>query len=832
MDLTKVFVSGGSTFVQHSPTTDTLYVCSNGILKIFDLTKPEQEPEVLDVITGVRSFEVGPDHAVIASKSGECHLYDLKSLKDTATLLRSPLGLMSSVFTHGGAMVLSGGLDGKLNLVDAQGSDHLLKSTVDVKEQIVALSYNDVGDLAAVSLANGDLRVYSYTAAEPTLVTTFKGMLIEGKTINDTVEDDDENDEFDDDLDLDLDNEASSSSSSPALPSLRPDWHPNGDLLAIPTRSRDIVVYDRANFSQPKFRFQPSPSKPVVDLKWSPNGKYLASAGQDGKLIIWDYKTKKSIQSCPIPVKPLSLSWSRHSDEVVVGTTAGNIGKYRLGGSKFVEDEADEADEAEEEEDIEDDLAEKATSSPSQGLFGDEDDFIIDDDGAGYVEDSGKRRAEVEPRPHKHRRVAETSSHTPSLTPLAPFSPGSTPWSSNRRYLTINPIGYAWSVKQDGYNTITITFFDRSVQKEYHFRDFSGFDVASMNGEAILLAKSGYKSRQEESRTTSTILFKSHDQSRNWQREIRLLPHEFITSVSLGPTSVFVCTSLGYVRRYSVFGRLERLEKMPPVVACINSNRYLLTVTYTSPYSLSFNLQDLEGKYYQRGEGLPVKEPIRGIFFSSDGDPCIVGEDNVVLVLTRWRDPLQACWIPILDANEGIGEVAAGGNVRAWPLGLFKDQFSFIAVRGSQYPSFPLALPSEMEVKVPIGESKEDKDGEKDDEEEAEVDKGNKPPSAEEELLRTIVQAELLNDAIANDDVEDETAEERLAALSIKYDGALLKLVGQSCNEGDVLDAFYLATKLRDDRALAAAAKMAERLGLAGLVRRINKVREGRMEVE
>ncbi|KAF6013523.1 hypothetical protein HII12_001660 [Brettanomyces bruxellensis] len=362
-------------------------------------------------------------------------------------------------------------------------------------------------------------------------------------------------------------------------------------------------------------------------------------------------------------------------------------------------------------------------------------------------------------------------------------------------------------------------FFDRSMQKEYHFRDFDGLDVASMDADGILLASSGVGEHHQEAKRGPV-----HDQSRGWRRKVGLQPGEFITAVSLGPSAAFVCTSRGYVRRYSLFGRLERLEKLPPVLACISSPKYLFTVIYNSPYSLGFNLQSLDGRYLQRNESLPV--------CGADGDPCVVGQDNVVLVLSRWRDPLQACWMPVLDAKAGLARISAGSGVSAWPLGLFGDKFCFVAIRSSRYPTFPLALPS----KCPSGFQGEG-DGEEDSEDENSKDNSkdngkNDNNSPEEELMRTIVQAELLNDAISNDDVEDETAEERLAALSVRYDAALLRQVGQSCNRGDILDAFYLVTKLRDDRALAAAAKMAERLELAGLVDKINRLRETRMQIE
>lgn len=822
MEQTQVFVSGGSTLVLHASHNDTLYVCSKGILKVFDLSKPEHEPEVLDVIEA-NSFTISQGLALIASATGECRTYDLHTLKEASTLYRSPLALTDAVFTHGGTSVICGGLDAKLELIDARGSEHAVQNVLDLPDQISYIAYNDVGDLAAVSLAGGDLAVYSYSTPEPSTVKVFKGLLPEVTAFA--------TDELDDDLDDDIDDDLNDQGT--ARTTSRADWHPEGDLLAVPTKSHDIVVYDRNDFA-PKHTI--SRHKSLVAFKWSPNGKYLASVDVDKHVDVWELASGKSVKTYDIQLVPYSLSWNRKSDEIVVGTTNGNIVTIPFEVTSALELEAEEAGEDEEEQEDEPDDLE--INHDETGLFGSEDDFIVDDDGAGYVQQEQQKKRTVESlaqpqtHGHKHRKVEQIQNFG-----LKPYSPGSTPWATNRRYLTINPVGYAWAVKQEGHNTVTVTFFDRGANREYHFRDFSNCDIAALNEDAIVLASSSYNETNE---SLAKVIFKTNDQSRSWEREIGLNSSEFITTVSLSKNAVFVCTSTGFVRRYSLYGRLERMERMPPVIACINSEKYLLTVVCTSPTSFTFNLQDLDGRYLQRNEPVPIdtnttEYPIRGLFFSSDGDPCIMGQDNILCVLSRWRDPLQATWIPVLDAVDGLRKLASG-KVSAWPLGLFKDQFNFIVVRGGNYPSFPLTLPSEMPIHLPVSGRKPEKKDEDEDEEameeESETNIADSKAEADEEFMRCIIMAELLNDAITNDDVEDGSAPDRLAELSVQYDTSLLKQLGQSCNEGDVQDAFYLATKLRADRALAAAAKIAERLELAGLMDKINRLREARMEME
>lgn len=269
-NIVKVFVSGGNTQVVHFRDSDHLYACSNGIVKIFDQNQPDLEPEVMDIAGGMRSFEVGPaGRALVASQSGECKMYDLKAQKETATLQRSPLGMTSAVFTHGGTMALCGGLEGKLWLVDVQGEEHQVKNTTSAGDQIFGISYNNVGDLAAISLASGDLAVYSYTAVEPRLVHMFSTLLVAKKALGGGQNGEKaagelfgaggEEDAFDDDLEGDIlqakDGKVPREAELEGLATVRPDWHPDGDLLAIPTRTREIAVFDRADFSRPAFKF-------------------------------------------------------------------------------------------------------------------------------------------------------------------------------------------------------------------------------------------------------------------------------------------------------------------------------------------------------------------------------------------------------------------------------------------------------------------------------------------------------------------------------------------------------------------------------------------------
>ena len=63
----------------------------------------------------------------------------------------------------------------------------------------------------------------------------------------------------------------------------------------------------------------------------------------------------------------------------------------------------------------------------------------------------------------------------------------------------MNNIGYTWVVQNkdtlddvtsgSGGNSITVSFFDRSLNTEYHFTDYHNFDLASMNQRGVLLGQ-------------------------------------------------------------------------------------------------------------------------------------------------------------------------------------------------------------------------------------------------------------------------------------------------------------------------------------------------------
>lgn len=677
-------------------------------------------------------------------------------------------------------------------------------------------------------------------------------------------------------------------------------WSPVGDVLAIPNKNLNIDFFNVTDWSKSLFSLHAGihhHKKFISDISFSPNGKLLASISLDKTLIIWDLSIKKIIAKTALPFLGINIIWSSN-ESIIIGSNNGKV--LTIDGESFktlmkqnpfkniqskeiTENNSDDmGDDVMHSNDEENEEEEELDKQNSQDLDG----FIIDDnanDNDIYPEDSlntrrrnhdlmsesteltdfNKRARQEERGKDNHMfRLNISNGWGRSLT--KPFSVGSTPWDlSDRRYLTINTIGCVYTVKVQKTFKITVLFFDEENHKKYFFDDLVGYDICSINDQGAVFATSGYKKSKGY---VARVEYKDHNNGRTgetqWIREIALRPFEFITSLSVYGNSVFVCTNKGFVRKYNLFGRLMNIMMMDCIVGIMNNNNYVFTIVKRSIESgYLFNIQNLDGDYIQQEVGIPLitendldnnmNLPIKSMFFSSDGEPCVVRNDNLLMVLTKWRDPNnRPIWKPLLDIHEGVSRAGKGRELKAWPLGLFGDNFTFVPFRGSKnYPIFPLLTPMDVNVKIPLNYEDPDKvrennremDGDEaelfGDDDDADNNNNNTTTAnikddPEEKLLRTLVLAEMLNDSISNNEAGDSDSIERLQLLSLEYDKSLLIQIDDACSGGDSDDAYELCKMIRDLRALSAAQKLAELKSMAGLARRIRNLREAKMQEE
>lgn len=71
-------------------------------------------------------------------------------------------------------------------------------------------------------------------------------------------------------------------------------YSPDGKLLAVGDKFREIIVYDTSDYS-PKYTELLFHSGAVTDLDWSSDSKYLVSCSLDKNVIVWDFANGKHI---------------------------------------------------------------------------------------------------------------------------------------------------------------------------------------------------------------------------------------------------------------------------------------------------------------------------------------------------------------------------------------------------------------------------------------------------------------------------------------------------------------------------------------------------------
>lgn len=290
------------------------------------------------------------------------------------------------------------------------------------------LSFDPSGSYIAASCTDGVVYIYRMSTETPELVRKVEGLI----------------------RSLDIESESSS----------RAVWHPDGRAFAAPTATRDVQVISNGDGEKQR-AFPGGHVGDVTALAWSPNGALLATAGSDGKIMVWDTTTQKSLSRYDYPnVTNLAwhpteniLSFVTSDGELFIYTdfllpqyvsylekplqpapficdplaeTTGNARKPLTNGSKGDGDPR----------------ARRGTPDSLDDLLGpelgDEDDFVSDDDGAGYADDInayGKRTNghldAIDGFDSKRR--ATYSNWQPRLHQS--FQPGSTPWRGNRKYL-------------------------------------------------------------------------------------------------------------------------------------------------------------------------------------------------------------------------------------------------------------------------------------------------------------------------------------------------------------------------------------------------------------
>ena len=491
-----------------------------------------------------------------------------------------------------------------------------IMSLRDQMKPVKHLSFDPSGKYIALSCTDGQVYVYFLTGDEPELIRKIDGLIR-------TVETDDE-------------------ISSKVV------WHPDGRAFAAPTATRDIQVMSRGDWENQR-AFINGHHGDVTALAWSPNGAMLVSAGKDRKIVLWETKTQRVIATYDY-ANVMDIAWHPTKNIVSFTDTDGGVYIYPefvppehahlvnlgLQPAPFIHDPLSEVS-----ANVRRPVTIGQKEVPSRGvrrgtpnsiddilgsdIMGEDDDFVVDDDGAGYalgLNGNGKRlNSDVDPFTGsltKRRAQAWEPQYHES------FQPGSTPWRGNRKYLCLNLIGFVWTVDQDTHNTVTVEFYDHEFHRDFHFTDTFLYDKACLNDNGTLF------SCPINGDSPATIFYRPHETwttRADWRTQ--LSKGEDVTAISLSDSYVTVTTTANYVRIYTLFGIPYRVyrQKSSPTVSCTSWRDYVLTlgngpVGADGNTKLLYTIHNIKRDEVCQSEdvvALPDGEALKSVFFSDSG---------------------------------------------------------------------------------------------------------------------------------------------------------------------------------------------------------------------
>ncbi|CAK1360876.1 Minichromosome loss protein 1 [Cercospora beticola] len=813
----------GPTFFSYTPNGKQLITAGlNGAVRIFDHGS-DDEPAIIDVTTENHLAVVASnDFFIIGAETGEVTKYNLITKRMDEVLVRCTAPVRDLALSPDGQWVAVASDEHDVKIVNTSDMTNIMVLR-DHLRPVKQISFDVSGTTLAASCTDGMIYMYSLSSEQPQLVKRVDNMIGMERS----------------------DSEAN----------IRVAWHPDGRAWVVPTPTRDLQVVSRSDWSRQK-AFSGGHKAAITATAWSKNGALLISADLDKNLVLWDtrsqriLKTYNDVRDVILDVqfhpKDNVLSYTNSNGELFIredfvpeshryllkvgmqsaplsndplGEVSGNARRPISNGAKANDHrrgaEGDELD---------------LLLDPDAMSMDGEDNFIEDDDGAGYAEEPnryGKRAADSIKQPQAKRQAAY-GAWQPQIHES--FQPGSTPWKGNRRYLCLNLTGFVWTVDQETHHTVTVEFYDREEHRDFHFTDPYRYDKACLNEKGSLFSCPPARDHP------AVVYYRPHE---TWTARVdwrtQLPPGEEVTSLSLSDTCVVATTSAGLVRVYSLFGLPMKVyrQKSTPAVTCASWRDYVMTVG-NGPVGgdgttrLLYTIENIKRDETFQSEdilALPEGAELKSIFFSDRGDPCAYDSDGVLLVLQHWRRPGQAKWVPLLDTRT-MDRLADGKKEESyWPVAVAGDRFHCIILKGGeQYPYFPRPLLSDFEFRVPVSshvaaDSEEDK--------EVALVRG-----FEEQYVRSSLQLSLIQDLVENTNATSKQKTE-VGVMEREVDKVLLQLLASECREGEErgMKALEIASLMKDrtGKMLEAASKVAQRFQRDILNERIIELAERRV---
>ncbi|KAF2261619.1 WD40 repeat-like protein [Lojkania enalia] len=829
----------GSTFLAYTPNGNKLVTVGvDNFCRIYS-TGSDDEPVTIDDCQENNSAIVAGDGFFIAgSEDGVVSRFSLERNNMEEMLVRTNGPVRDLALSPDGNWVAVASDDLTVKVVNTRDMMQI-QYLRDQPGPVKHVAFDNSGSRLTVSCTDGNIYVYSLSSEEPSMIKKVDGMIKR----------------------LESDAEASS----------KVLWHPDGRAFATPTPTREIQVMSFSDWERQR-SFRTKHSADITAAAWSPNGAILATTSSDLTLRLWDASTqtllheyndlKATILAMVWHPTENILSYTNNDGELFIHTDivpsehasllqkslqpapffhdpsegrAGNAQPKLTNGTKHTL--PDRARRAGTPDSLDDILG-------SDGISDDGvDDFVVDDDGAGYANGYGKRtngHLGALQNPSSKRRAYSSSSFRPETHEA--FQPGSTPWRGNRRYLCLNLVGFVWTVSQEAsHHTVTVEFYDREFHRDFHFTDPWLYDKACLNDNGTLF------SCQPSGDAPAIIYYRPHETwttRTDWRTE---LPRgERVMAIALSESYVVVTTSTNYVRIFTLFGIPLRVyrQKASPTVTCAAWRDYVLTIgngpiAGDGSCQLLYTIENVKRDEVYQSEDIVALTPhstLSSVFFSDEGDPFIYDSTGVLLTLLHWRTPSQARWMPLLDTNL-LSRLSTGQKQESyWPVAVANRRFHCIILKGQDtHPYFPRPILSEFEFQIPITGPPKEKSEEDEVMEDGDEEKGRKANREKERLehaflLNSTLYLQLLDTITSSRPSPHQR--QSLSDLEISIDKTLLQMLGQECLAGEDrgMKALEIVGLMKDNngKMLELARRVAMRYGREVLGEKIGELAERR----
>ncbi|KAJ1870492.1 DNA polymerase alpha accessory factor Mcl1 [Coemansia sp. RSA 990] len=687
------------------------FICTGGsdsLVRVFYSSKAERDEEAIKLeqhSDNILAMAVSRNKIISGDEEGTAFCFDIGttaltetgklSIEPSGTVLRSPLPARDVSISNSERQVAIATDDENVSIVSLLDMS-LLHTLEGHRGSVNSVSYSPDGAYLVSIGCNGTARVWDMREDTPSCISVMPKIAYVCEPGN-------------------------------SMEQCKSRWSPDGRFLAVPCPDHVIKLVERGTW-QVASELGGHHTGMITYVSWSSNSKYIVSVGLDGQVVVWDVGTRSVVLSHSNSGPLCQVDWN----------PCGNMLAFTdCAGAMYIWDEVIPLDKGHEMpykrqpdvhhtnsntnnnndtaaasmnglfddvaidgvEDVNDhvDMSEDEIDDAGDAL----DDFVVDDDGAGYTEHQVPRWMASDPQAYA-------------------FQPGSTPWISGRRYLAFNMVGSVVSIAQESHNTIQIEFHDKSLHRDIHFSDSFRFSMAALAESGCLFATTTNELANDRSLRTSndaeSVLsfraFASWSANSDWMFKLPDKEHpRCIAASSHGAAAV---TSLGMLRLFTVGGVQRHIESLPNrVVACVAHNDLLLLVLETlgalksnmgaRKMEYEYMLMTMDGQKRVATGSCPVSPSgeIVWIGFSEEGHPATCDSKGMLRVLHRYWTSSDACWVPILDTRKLAHD--RGSRETFWPVALSAKQFMVATCKGkSRFPPFPQPILDELDIDIPL----------------------------------------------------------------------------------------------------------------------------------